>query len=70
MRDFTSQNVGEPTNAKDVATKDYVNNSSGGVFEVRNGGYTTKGPLHIGDQKMAGVRDPKKDREAANEICR
>ena len=26
MRDFTVQNVGEPTNAKDVATKEYVDN--------------------------------------------
>ena len=38
MRDFTLQNVGEPTNAKDVATKEYVDNSGGGAFEVRNGG--------------------------------
>ena len=32
MRDFTLQNVGEPTNDKDVATKEYVDNSG----EVRS----------------------------------
>ena len=40
MRNFTLQNVGEPTNAKDVATKEYVDNSGGGAFEARDGGYT------------------------------
>ena len=30
MRDFTLQNVGEPTNAKDVATKGYVDKYIGG----------------------------------------
>ena len=43
MREFTRQNVGEPTNAKDVATKEYVDNSGGGAFEERNGGYNAKG---------------------------
>ena len=38
MRDFTLQNVGEPTNAKDVATKGYVDKSGGGAFGARNGG--------------------------------
>ena len=66
MRDFTMQNVGEPTNAKDVATKEYVDNSGGGAFEVRNGGYNAKGPLYIGGHKIGGVRDPKKDGEATN----
>ena len=47
MRDFTLQNVGEPTNAKDFATKDYVDNSGGGEFKARNGGYTAKGDLYI-----------------------
>ena len=64
MREFTLQNVGEPTNAKDVATKEYVDNSGGGTFEVRNGGYNVKGPLYIGGHKIRGVRDPKKDGEA------
>ena len=66
MRDFTLQNVGEPTNAKDVATKEYIDNSGGGAFEVSNGGYNAKGSLYIGGQKIGGVRDPKKDGEAAN----
>ena len=66
MRDFTLQNVGEPTNAKDVATKEYVDNSGGGVFEVRNGGYNAKGHLYTGGQKIGGVRDPINDGEAAN----
>ena len=66
MRDFTLQNVGEPTNAKDVATKEYVDNSGGGAFEVRNGGYNAKGHLYIGGQKIGGVRDPVNDGEAAN----
>ena len=66
MRDFTLQNVGEPTNAKDVATKGYVDNSGGGAFEVRNGGYNAKGHLYIGGQKIGGVRDPINDGEAAN----
>ena len=48
MRDFTSQNVGEPTYAGDVATKEYVDNSGGGAFEVRNGGYNGKGAIYIG----------------------
>ena len=42
MRDFTFQNLVEPTNAKDVATKEYVDNSGGGAFEARNGGTTRK----------------------------
>ena len=66
MRDFTLQNVGEPTNAKDVATKEYVDNSGGGAFEVRNGGYNAKGALYIGGYKIGGVRDLKKDGEATN----
>ena len=66
MRDFTLQNVGEPTNAKDVATKEYVDNSGGGAFEARNGGYNAKGHLYIGGQKIRGVRDPVNDGEAAN----
>ena len=60
MRDFTLQNVGEPTNDKDVATKGYVDNSGGGAFEARNGGYNAEGPLYIGGHKIAGVKDPKK----------
>ena len=66
MRDFTLQNVGEQTNAKDVATKENVYNSGGGAFEVRNGGYNAKGHLYIGGQKIGGVRDPINDGEAAN----
>ena len=66
MRDFTLQNVGEPANAKDVATKEYVDNSGGGAFEIRNGGYNAKGHLYIGGQKIGGVRDPINDGEAAN----
>ena len=33
---------------------------------MRNGGYTTKGPLYISGQKIRGIRDPKKDGEAVN----
>ena len=66
MRDFTLQNVGEPTNAKDVATKEYVDNSGGGAFEARNGGYNAKGPLYIGGHKIGGIKDPKKGGEATN----
>ena len=66
MRDFTLQNVGEPTNAKDVATKEYVDNSGGGAFEVKNGGYEVKGHLYIRGQKIGGIRDPVNDGEAAN----
>ena len=66
MRDFTLQNVGEPTNAKDVATKEYVDKSGGGAFEARNGGYNAKGHLYIGGQKIGGVRDPVNDGDAAN----
>ena len=66
MRDFTLQNVGELTNAKDVATKEYVDNSGGGAFEKRNGGYNAKGHLYIGGQKIGGVRDLINDGEAAN----
>ena len=66
MRDFTLQNVGKPTNAKDVATKEYVDNSGGGAFKARNGGYNAKGPLYIGNRKIGGIKDPKKDGEAAN----
>ena len=66
MRDFTLQNEGEPTNAKDVATKEYVDNSGGGAFEAGNeGGYNAKGPLYIGNQKIGGIKDPKKGGEAA-----
>ena len=66
MRDFTLQNMGEPTNAKDVATKEYVDNSGGGAFETRYGGYSAKGHLYIGGQNIRGVRDPINDGEAAN----
>ena len=66
MRDFTMQNMGEPTDAKDVATKEYVDNSGGGAFEGRNGGYSAKGNLYIKGYKIGGVRQPKKDGEAAN----
>ena len=61
MRDFTLQNVGELTNAMDVATKKYVDNSGGGAFETRNWGYNAKGPLYIGGQKIGSIRNPKKD---------
>ena len=54
--------MGEPTNVKDVGTKGYVDNSGGGAFEVRNGGYNAKGHLYIGGQKIGGVRDPINDR--------
>ena len=66
MRDFTLKNVGAPTNAKDVATKEYVDNSGGGAFEVRKGGYNSKGPLYIGGQKIGGVGNPKTNGEASN----
>ena len=66
MSDFTLQKVGELPNAKDVATKEYVDNSGGGAFEVRNGEYNAKGHLYIGGQKIGGVRDPINDGEAAN----
>ena len=66
MRGFTLQNMGKPTNDKDVATKGYVDNSGGGAFEARNGGYNAKGPLYIGGHKIGGVKDPKKGGEATN----
>ena len=43
MRGFTLQNVGEPTNAGDVATKGYLDKSGGGAFEVKKEGYEAKG---------------------------
>ena len=66
MRDFTLQNVGEPTNAKDVATKGYVDNSGGGAFEVKNGGYEEKGGIYLRKNKLGGLREPVQDGEAAN----
>ena len=57
MREFTLQNVGDPTNAKNVATKEYIDNSGGGAFEARYGRYNAKGPLYIGGQKIGGIRD-------------
>ena len=45
MREFTLKNVGDPSNPKDVATKEYVDNSGGGTFEARNGGYNAKESL-------------------------
>ena len=42
MRGFTLQKVGEPTNAGDVASKEYEDNSGGGAFDVKNGGYEAK----------------------------
>ena len=68
MRDFTLQNVGEPTNAKDVATKGYVDNSGGGAFKVKNGGYEAKGGIYLRKNKLGGLREPAKDGEAANKI--
>ena len=65
MRDFTLQNVGEPTNAKDVATKGYVDNSGGGAFEVKNGGYEAKGGIYLRKNKLGGLREPVQDGEAA-----
>ena len=59
MRGFTLQNVGEPTNDKDVATKGYVDNSGRGTFEARNGGYNAKGPLYIGGQDWRCKRSKK-----------
>ena len=58
MREFTLQNVGEPTNPKDVATKAYVDHSGGSVFEARNGGYNAKGSIYIGGNKVGGIREP------------
>ena len=66
MKDFTLQNVGEPTNAKDVATKGYVDNSRGGAFEVKNGGYEAKGGMYLRKNKLGGLREPVLDGEAAN----
>ena len=66
MRDFTLQNVGEPTNVKDVATKGYVDNSRGGAFEVKNGGYEAKGGIYLRKNKLGGLREPVLDGEAAN----
>ena len=66
MKDFTLQNVGEPTNDKDVATKRYVDNFNRGAFEVINGGYRAKGHLYIGGHKIGGIKDPKNDGEVAN----
>ena len=66
MRDFTLQNVGEPTNAKDVATKGYVDNSGGGAFEVKNRGYEAKGGIYLRKNKLGGLREPVQDGEAAN----
>ena len=57
MRDFTLQNVGEPTNAKDVATKEYVDNSGGGAFEVRNG---TQKALYISEVIRSEVLETRK----------
>ena len=59
-RDFTLQNVGEPINAKDVATKEYVDNSGGGAFEARNGGYIS------GVTRWEALGIKKKDGEATN----
>ena len=44
-REFTLQNVGDPSNPKGVATKEYVDNSGGRAFVARNGGYNAKGGL-------------------------
>ena len=66
MRDFTLQNVGEPTNDKDVATKGYVDSSGGGAFEVKNGGYEAKGGIYLRKNKLGGLREPVIDGEAAN----
>ena len=66
MKDFTLQNVGEPINDKDVATKRYVDNFDGGAFEVIKEGYKAKGRLYIGGNKIGGIKDPKNDGEVAN----
>ena len=66
MKDFTLQNVGEPTNAKVVATKGYVDNSRGDAFEVKNGGYEAKGGIYLRKNKLGGLREPTQDGEAAN----
>ena len=66
MRDFTLQNVGEPTNAMDVATKEYVDNSGGAAFEVKKGGYEAKGGIYLRKNKLGGLREPVQDGEAAN----
>ena len=65
MRDFTLQNVGEPTNAKDVATKGYVDNLRVGAFEVKNGGYEAQGGIYLRKNKLGGLREPTQDGEAA-----
>ena len=66
MKDFTLQNVGEPINDKDIATKRYVDNFNRGAFEVINGGYRANGHLYIGGHKIGGIKDPKNDGEVAN----
>ena len=66
MRGFTLQNVGEPTNAGDVATKGYLDKSGGGAFEVKNGGYEAKGGIYLRKNKLGGLREPVQDGEAAN----
>ena len=68
MSDFTLQNVGEPTNAKDVATKGYVDNSGGGAFKVKNGGYEAQGGIYLRKNKLGGLREPAQDGESANKI--
>ena len=65
IRDFTLQNVGEPTNAKDVATKGYVDNYRGGAFEVKNGGYEAQSAIYLRKFKLGGLREPTQDGEAA-----
>ena len=66
MRGFTLQNVGEPTNAGDVATKGYLDKFGGGAFEVKNGGYEAKGGICLRKNKLGGLRKPFQDGEAAN----
>ena len=66
MRVFTLQNVGEPTNAGDVATKGYLDEFGGGAFEVKNEGYEAKGGIYLRKNKLGGLREPVQDGEATN----
>ena len=66
MRGFTLQNVDEPTNAGDVATKGYLDNFGRDDFEVKNGGYEAKGGIYLRKNKLGDLREPVQDGEAAN----
>ena len=55
MTGNTLTKVSEPVNAQDVATKNYVDSSNGGVDKVSKAGDTMTGDLNMGRNRIMNI---------------